>query len=377
MKRFLIIAGEASGDVYGGMLVRAIKRLYPEVKFTGIGGPIMREAGVEVLENAENLGVVGILEVFEKISIIKNAYFSIKKILSNEKIDGVVLIDFPDFNFRVGKLAKRLGLKVFYFVIPQVWAWRSSRIKTMKKFVHKCVPIIPFEFDLLKNHGIDAYYAGHPLLDVSIPDGNPNEIRQRLNIPESSMVIALFPGSRTREVSVHLPYMLDSAEQIYNKIRNCYFLISCAPTIKRELIEPFAKKYSFPLQITDERAQNILSVAHSGIAVSGTIALEGAIAQKPLIIIYKLNLLSYYIVKPFVKIKYISLPNLILDKSIYPELIQSNLTVKNLFNSFMEILDEKRYNEIISDLKRVRSILGEPGVFNRVAEIFLKCMVET
>lgn len=377
MKRFLIIAGEASGDVYGGMFVRAIKNIYPEIKFSGIGGPMMRGAGVEVVEKAENLGVVGILEVFEKISIIKNAYFSVKKILKNEKIDGIVLIDFPDFNFRVGKLAKRLGLKVFYFVIPQVWAWRSSRIKTMKKFIHKCVPIIPFEVNLLKNYGIDSYYAGHPLLDVSIPDADAAEIRQRLSIPENSRVITLFPGSRTREVVVHLPFMLEAADQIYSKIRNCYFVISCAPTIKRELIESFASDYSFPWQITNESAANILSIAHSGIAVSGTIALEGAIAQKPLIIIYKLNLLSYYLVKPFVKIKYISLPNLILGKSIYPELIQSSLTTRNLSDSFMEISDEKRYNNIISDLKRVRLMLGEPGVFRRLAEIFLKSMVET
>jgi lipid-A-disaccharide synthase len=375
MRKFLIIAGEASGDVYGGMLVRAIRNVYPDIKFVGIGGPMMRGEGVEVVENAESLGVVGIFEVFEKIQTIKNAYFKVKKILKEEKIDGVILIDFPDFNFRVGKFAMRRGIKVFYFVIPQVWAWRSYRIKTMKKFVHKCVPIIPFEIELLKNHGIDATYTGHPLLDVSIPDAESAKIREQLHIPENSRVIALFPGSRTREVTVHLQIMLESANLIYREDRNTYFIISCAPTIREELLKSFAKDYAFPWQVTNESAANILSIAHSGIAVSGTIALEGAIAQKPLIIIYKLNTLSYYLVKPFVKIKYISLPNLILDKPIYPELIQSNLTVENLYRTFIEISEEKRYNEIISDLKRVKSMLGEPGVFNRIAEVFVNSMV--
>lgn len=377
MKKFLIIAGEASGDVYGGMFVKTIRKIYPEIKFSGIGGPMMREAGVEILENAENLSVVGVIEVLEKIRIIKNAYFTIKKILKNDKFDGVFLIDFPDFNFRVGKLAKRMGLKVFYFVIPQVWAWRGSRIKTMKKFVYKCVPILPFETDLLKIHGIDSYYAGHPLVDVSIPDASATEIRQRLNLPENAKVIALFPGSRTREVKVHLPYMLEAADLIYMKHRDCYFIISCAPTIKKELLESYANDYAFPWQITNERAANILSIAHSGIAVSGTIALEGAISEKPLIILYKLNSLSYYMVRPLVKIKYISLPNLILDKMIYPELIQSGLKSRNIYDSFMEISREERYNNIISDLKRVKSMLGEPGVFKRLSEIFIKSMVET
>ncbi len=376
MKRFLIIAGEASGDVYGGMLVKTVKSIYPEIEFTGIGGPMMRAEGVEVVEKAENLGVVGILEVLEKIKVITKAYFSIKKILREGKIDGVVLIDFPDFNFRVGKFAKRLGIKVFYFVIPQVWAWRGSRIKTMKKFIHKCVPIIPFEQQLLEKNGIDSSYVGHPLLDVSIPDSEGDEIRRRLNIPDDSRIIAIFPGSRTREVMVHLPIMLESARRIFSKSDNFYFLISCAPTIKRELIESLAGKYSFPWQVTGESAANILSISHSGIAVSGTIALEGAIAGKPLVIIYKLNSMSYYLVRPLISVKYISLPNLILDKQVYPELVQSNLSVNSIYDAFIEISAEKRYNEITSDLKKVRSMLGEPGVFKRVAEIFIKSMVE-
>ncbi len=376
MKKFLIIAGEASGDVYGGMFVRTIKSIYPEIEFIGIGGPMMRSAGVEVIEKTENLGVVGILEVLEKMRIITKAYFSIKKILKEGKINGVVLIDFPDFNFRIGKFAKRLGIKVFYFVIPQVWAWRGSRINTMKKFVHKCVPIIPFEQNLLEKNNIDSSYVGHPLLDVSVPSSEGDEIRRRLNIPDGVRVIAIFPGSRTREVKVHLPFMLESAQRIYSKSDNFYFLISCAPTIKRELIESIARGYSFPLHVTEESVANILSISYSGIAVSGTIALEGAIAGKPLIIIYKLNSLSYYLVKPLVRVKYIALPNLILDKPVYPELVQSNLTTRSIYDAFIEISVEKRYNEIISDLKKVRSMLGEPGVFKRVAEIFIKSMVD-
>ncbi len=336
----------------------------------------MRSAGVEVIEKTENLGVVGILEVLEKMRIITKAYFSIKKILKEGKINGVVLIDFPDFNFRIGKFAKRLGIKVFYFVIPQVWAWRGSRINTMKKFVHKCVPIIPFEQNLLEKNNIDSSYVGHPLLDVSVPSSEGDEIRRRLNIPDGVRVIAIFPGSRTREVKVHLPFMLESAQRIYSKSDNFYFLISCAPTIKRELIESIARGYSFPLHVTEESVANILSISYSGIAVSGTIALEGAIAGKPLIIIYKLNSLSYYLVKPLVRVKYIALPNLILDKPVYPELVQSNLTTRSIYDAFIEISVEKRYNEIISDLKKVRSMLGEPGVFKRVAEIFIKSMVD-
>lgn len=376
MKKFLIIAGEASGDVYGANFVRALKAEVPDVSFKGIGGPLMRNEGVEVVEKAENLSVIGITEVFEKIRIITSAYQKIKNLLRQEKCDGVILIDFPDFNFRVGKFAKGLGLRVFYFVIPQVWAWRKYRIRTMKKFIHKCVPIIPFEIEILRQAGIDAEYAGHPLLDVSVPDASPETIRNRLNVPENSQVVALFPGSRLREVNVHLPVMLESADRISRNFRNCFFLISCAPTVNRDLIESLAKRYSFNYKITDEKSANILSVSHSGIAVSGTIAVEGAIAGKPLVVIYKLNTVSYYLVKPFVRIQYISLPNLILNKRIYPELVQSDVTPPKISEAYMEITSKEQYNNIILDLERVRHQLGEAGVFKRVINIFIKSMVE-
>jgi len=374
MKTFLIIAGEASGDVYGGMFINAVKNLSPQVRFIGIGGPRMRSAGLETLECAENLSVIGIFEVLENLRVIIKAYNAVKRVLKNGGIDGVVLIDFPDFNFRVGKLAKQLGIKVFYFVIPQVWAWRQYRLKVMKKFVTKCVPIIPFEVELLKKYEIDSYYAGHPLLDISVPDLERDKLLQEMNIPEDAKVIALFPGSRKREVNMHLPIILETAQKIYREDQSFFFIVSCAPTIERKLIESYVENIKIPLKISAQSAANILSISYAGIAVSGTIALEAAIAQKPMVIIYKLNWLSYFMVKPLVRIRYVSLPNLILNKPVYPELLQENLTPQNLLRTFMEILREDRYNNIIHELKKVRETLGGPGVFQRVSRVFLDLM---
>jgi len=375
MKRFMIIAGEASGDLYGAMLVNSLKDKRHEISFMGIGGPKMKDAGVALFERAENLSVVGIVEVLSRLKVIFSALSRAKKILRTEKIDGLILIDFPDFNFLLGRYAKKLGIRIFYFVVPQVWAWRRNRIKVLKNFVYKCVPVLPLEKKILCDAGINAEYAGHPLIDLSKPDSDSQRIKERLNIPEGFKVIALFPGSREREVKVHLPAMLNACRRFASTKKNYFFVLSMAPTISRDILEEEIQKVNLPVTISAESAANILSISDAGIAVSGTVTLEGALARKPLIVIYRLSWLTYIIAKPFVKVKFISLPNLILDKMIYPELVQEGITPESLSSELVEILKNDRYNSIVKDLDTVAQRLGDTGVVNRISEIFINSMV--
>jgi lipid-A-disaccharide synthase len=360
----MIIAGEASGDVHGAKLVSAMKERDGGLKFCGIGGNALRNEGVEIIQDASTLAVVGITEVLSKFFSILKGLTGAKRLLKNLKPALLILIDFPDFNLNIAAAAKRLGIPVLYYISPQVWAWRQGRVKKIKKLVSHLAVILPFEEKFFKKHGIPASYVGHPLLDEKVNDID-------LKRAENIRVIGLLPGSRDREIDRHLPVMLEAASIISKKIDSAKIVISRAPAVKREHIERIIeKKASFDYDIISGGADGILKMSSVVVAASGTVTLEAAIAGVPMVIIYRISPLSYFFGKAMIKVQNICLVNLIAGRTIVPELIQNEATSDRIAEEVISILCEPGKFELMkNELAGIRNCLGGPGASGRVADI--------
>ncbi len=364
-KSIMIIAGEASGDIHGSMLVKAMKKKNNGLVFFGIGGNMLKEAGVEIIRDASTLAVVGITEVVSKIFSLIKGIVDAKKALKALHPDLMILIDFPDFNLKIAAAAKKLDIPVLYYISPQVWAWRQGRVKKLKNLVTHLAVILPFEKDFFKKYGIPATYVGHPLLDGDplVPD-NANKTDNKR--------IGLLPGSRDREVARHLPVMLKAASLI-NKKQDIEINISLSPTVKRQHVENIMRKQGFlDYNIISEGTGRILKNCSLVIAASGTVTLEAAIAGVPMVIIYKVSPVSYLLGKALIKVSYICLVNLISGREIVPELIQKRATPENIAHEALKMLNNpEELKAKRKELIGIREMLGGQGASERVADIAL------
>ena len=365
----MIIAGEASGDIHGARLVSAMKRRNKDLYFCGIGGNALRDAGVEIIQDASTIAVVGITEVFSKVfSLIKGMVGS-KRLLKNLKPDLLILIDFPDFNLKVAATAKKFGIPVLYYISPQVWAWRQGRVKKIKKLVNHLAVILPFEEEFFKRYGVPVSYVGHPLLDGSL-------LPVKLNEKKDTQIIGLLPGSRDSEITRHLPIMLKAASLIVKKMDGIKIAVSLAPTAKREYVERIiGKDCSYNYDIIPGGADQILKICSLVVAASGTVTLEAAIAGVPMVIIYKVSPVSYRFGKAMIKVPHICLVNLIAGREIVPELVQERATPANIADEVLRILgDSGRIESMRKELIGVRSLLGGSGASGRVADIAISML---
>jgi len=367
-KNVIIVAGEASGDLHGASLVREIKKIDPKVAFGGIGGRALRSAGVDVWFDSKDLAVVGIFEVIVSLAKILQAFTYLRHFLKTHKPDLLILIDYPDFNLPLAKVAKKYGIPVMYYISPQVWAWRKGRVRNIARFVDKMVVIFPFEVAFYRTYNVDVEFVGHPLLDIVRPISLKEETRRRLGLREDKTTIALLPGSRGSEIRRMLPSMLGAAKILKEALPDVQFILSIAPTLGRPDIEPLIPSHVKDLKVTDSYIYDVMNACDLIITASGTATVEAAIMNTPMVVIYKVSPLSYFIARRLVKVNHIGMVNLIAGERVVPELIQDEATPDRIATECLKILgDELVANSIKEKLKRVKDRLGAGGASRKAA----------
>lgn len=373
-KRVLIIAGEASGDLYGGNLVKAIRTVDPSIYFLGMGGSHMKEAGVRLLRHAEEMAVVGLPGV-KRLFTIFEAFKELTASLVHWRPDLIILIDYPEFNLMMAARAKKHGIPVMYYVSPQIWAWRSKRIDNIRRRVDRMVVILPFEKKLYQEAGVKVSFVGHPLLDLIEVKNGDGCLWRKYSKNGLYKLIGLLPGSRSSEISKLLPLMLDTAAILVDMIPNIHFLMPLAPTIGRGQVNPYLNGRNLPLTVVKDSTHEVIRACEMIVAASGTVTLEAAILGTPLVVVYKVNPLTYWFGKRLVKVNHIALVNIIAGETVAPELIQHEVTPELIARESMKILnDEKRKMWIKGRLKAVRQELGTPGASDKAAAIALELM---
>ena len=370
-KTIMIIAGEASGDMHGANLVREMLKINPALNFYGIGGNKLREEGVKLFANASAMAVVGLTEVISKFGTLFRIIRQVKKSLDEMKPELVILIDYPDFNlYFVAPAAKKRNIKIFYYISPQVWAWRKSRINKIKKLVDKMAVILPFEVDTYAAKGFAVDYVGHPLLDMVKLNYSKQESRKKFGLAENKITIGILPGSRLSEVRKLMPELLRAAEILAQKIPDVQFVLPLADTLEEKIITEIISRFTVNVHIISDNTYDVISCADLALVASGTATLETALLGVPMVIVYKISLLSYVIGRLFVHVKNIGLVNIIAGKTIVPELIQGDTSGKRIAEEALAILtNEEKKQEMIKGLEAIRARLGEPGAAIRAAQI--------
>jgi lipid-A-disaccharide synthase len=376
-KKILLVAGEVSGDLYGAHLVEAVHHIDPEVQFFGVGGERLEKVGMKLLYPSQPLSVVGITEVLFKMGSILKAFRILRKSLERERPDLVILIDFPDFNLRLAKIVHQKGIPVIYYISPQVWAWRPGRVKLIAQRVNKMIVLLPFEVPLYEAAGVDVEWAGHPLLDLVKPTLSREMAFERFDLDPKRRTIGLLPGSRKHELKRLLPPLLVSAQLLQREIPELQFIIPLAAGIPRAGLSPLIKNISLPVKVVEGFAYDVMNLSELLITASGTATLEGAMLGKPMVIIYRVSLLSYWIGRAMAQVDHIGLVNLVVGKGIAPELIQNDVNPKRIADEALRILrDPILYRRMTESMVEVRQSLGEPGATQRAARIVTSLLQE-
>lgn len=340
-KRIVIIAGEESGDVHASVLAKQLKATHPDAHISGIGGKHMQEAGVELISDLARFGVTGITEVIRHLRVIRNAFIAIKKHLQENKPDLLILVDYPGFNLRLAKYAKEeLGLKIVYYISPQIWAWKAKRIHLIKKCVDKMAVILPFEKNIYEEANVPVHFVGHPLVEkINAVDDRASQ-RHTLNIPLDAKIFALLPGSRNNEIERHMPVLRDTAIRLHQRFPDLQFLIPIAGTINADKVKHYFSKSTVPVTYVQGQALNCMAAADFVIVASGTASLECALLEKPMCIIYKSSFITYLMAAKLIKVKFLGLCNLLSNRMIVPEFLQYDCNPRELTQYISGFLED-------------------------------------
>jgi len=362
--KYYIIAGEASGDLHASNLMKAISQLDKQAVFRCWGGDLMKSSGGTIVKHYRELAFMGFAQVVTNIrTIIRNLNFCKKDILSFQP-DALILVDYPGFNLRISDFAHRAGFKVIYYISPQVWAWKQSRVHKIKRSVDKMLVILPFEQEFYKKYNYDVEFVGHPLLDVIRSSGHAS-VRQDFiagNLLSGKPIIALLPGSRKQELHHMLPFMA----RLSGRFPDYEFVIAGAPSIDPEYYQKLVGTEG--LKVLFNQTYELLRHSQAALVTSGTATLETALHHVPQVVCYRGSLLEYIIVRPLVKIKFISLVNLIVGRQIVKELIQYDLNEDNLYHELEMILNETWRKVIFRGYEELHGKLGGEGASVRAAE---------
>lgn len=367
----VLSAGEASGDMHAAALVEAILNENEPVVCSGMGGGLMAQAGVNRVVGIEKTGVVGLWEVLSHGKSVVEAYRKLGAHLRESRPDLFIPVDYPDFNLRMSARARALGIPVIYYISPQLWAWRSGRVREIKKNVDRMIVILPFEQEWYRAHGLDVDYVGHPLVDTLAERPSRKDARTAFEIPGDQLLITFMPGSRKSEIRVLYPVIRRTAELIHDRYPNAVFTLLLAPTLTiQDLREAGYADDLIGIRASGHRA--FLSASDLVITASGTATIEAALSRVPMIVIYKVAPLTYWIGKKIIRTPHIGMVNLIAGKRIVPELIQDQATPQKIARETLHIIgDPAKQAEIIAALDQVRKKLGPPGAPQRAARSIL------
>lgn len=363
--KLCVVAGEASGDLHASQVMRELRNIDPSLQLFGIGGDLLAAEGMNVLHHVREMAVVGLIEVIRQLPMFLRVFKEIVERIKAEKPAAVLLVDFPDFNLRLAKQCRAMGVPVLYYISPQVWAWRRRRIFEIARNVDQMIVIFPFEEQLYRSHGVPVTYVGHPLVEQLEP------MRRAPRQLVEPFRIALLPGSRTSEIRSLLPPMLDAVVRI-RKERSIEPFIVLAPTLDREEAETILAAHGSDVRIVDRDQRNELAGADLSISSSGTATLESALLGIPVVVVYKLNFITHAIGRRMVKLPHFSLVNIVAGKEVVPELLQENVNGERIAAEAMRLLDPEVHARVRTELDIVRRRLGEKGASRRAAEVIAR-----
>ncbi len=376
--RILIIAGEASGDLYGALLARALREREPGARLSGIGGTRMREEGVDLLADSRDLAVVGLVEVLSHWRPIRAAFRRVVGVLREDPPDLVVLIDYPDFNLRIAREARRRGVPVVYFISPQVWAWRASRVRQIARSVERILVVLPFEEEIYRRAGVPVSFVGHPLLDLLPRNADPLESRRRFGLDPGRRVVGLLPGSRRREVGFHLGVMLEAARLLRERAGDFQVVIPLASTLRSADLEPHlrnARESLGEIPLLEGAPGEALSTMDAAVVKSGTSTLEAGLMGVPLVVVYRTTAITYLLASLLANVRHVGLINIVAGKEVVPELVQRECTAGRIAAALEPFLrDPSRAGAVRREMSALRERLGEPGCFGRAAEAVLRVL---
>jgi lipid-A-disaccharide synthase len=368
-KEIMLVVGEASGDAHGAHLVDALHKRDAALKIYGVAGERLQRTDFETLFSVAQLTGMGLVELFGNLGNLWRAYRLLKRVLTERRPDLLVLIDFPDFNLRLARIAKSLRIPVLYYVSPQIWAWRKGRVRQIARWVDQMAVIFPFEVGFYERYGVKATFVGYPLLDSVKPNENREVTLRRIGLDPNKTTIALLPGSRHGEVSRHLPVMRDAAVHL-NREKAMQFFCVCASTIDEAKVAATLATSGLQIPVVRERRYDAIHSADLVWAASGTATLESALLGRPMIIVYRLSWLTYAVARLLVRVEHIGMVNLICGERVMPELIQSDVNPKRIAAESRLLLENPEIrSRIKAKLAQLRERLGGSGAAERVADL--------
>jgi len=366
MPRLLISCGEPSGEFYAAELVAELRRRHKDLDVIGLGGDLLAAQNVRLLAHLKDLAVVGLFEVLSHLRRIKRLFDSVVAEAERVRPDVAVLIDYPDFNLRLARKLKKLGIPVVYYVSPQLWAWRRGRIKNVKRDVSKMLVIFPFEEVIYRDAGVPVTFVGHPLIDHVKPPADRAAIATRLGLSGDRPVVALLPGSRNKEVGFNLPPMLGAVKALREKRPDLQFVLAAAPHLRANA---FAEAAAAGLMLKEGVTRDVLSASRVAIVASGTATVETALTLTPMVVVYRLSALTYALGKPLVSVTNYAMVNLIAGRVVVPELIQGDFTPARVAEETLRVLDDGApRSEMLRSLEEVREKLGRGGATQAAAD---------
>jgi lipid-A-disaccharide synthase len=388
--KLAIIAGEASGDLHAAEVLRELKRIDPSIETFGIGGDLLAREGMRLVHHAREMGIVGYFNVLRHLRMFRRIFDETVADIAREKPDAVLLVDYPGFNLRMARRCKELGIRVIYYISPQLWAWKKGRVKQVAKYVDRMIVIFPFEETFYREHGIAAAYVGHPLIEEighivrqgvgsgewgmgasGIDTANMSAPTPHTPHPTPHTRIALLPGSRNAEVRSLLPAMVDAVE-ILARERSIDAYVVQAPTIRRELLDEYVTGRN--VRIVEHDNGEAVAAADVALSSSGTATLECAVLGTPVIVMYRLSFANYWLGRMVVTIPHFALINIVAGKKIVPELIQGDVNGRTIADETRRLLEPANYARVVEELAAVRSKLGDAGAARRAAESIMEAV---
>ncbi len=368
----MISCGEPSGDLYAGALAVEIRRRQPDAAIFGLGGQRLMAGGGELLADYRGLSVTGLVEALRVIPKSLSVLNRLVEAARAEKPDALVVIDFPDFNFRLASAVKKLNIPIIYYISPQLWAWRKSRMQLMKRLVDRVLVIFPFEEQIYRDAGVPVQFVGHPLVDLARAQEPKARFLQELKLDAARPIVALLPGSRPNEVERLLPIMRDAVAQVTSRLPEAQFVIARAPTLDDRLFSNTKWNGVQPVEVL-ARTDDVLAVADVAVTASGTATVQAALHGRPMVVIYRLSPVTYRLGRRFLLVDHVAMVNLIAGRRIVPELIQDECTAESIAAETLSFLtNSQRADETRRALGDVRARLGGPGASGRAAEAVLE-----